>query len=131
MKETHSKKLRSLLRVEFFVILIALAIAIYSNFPALTNRYVFCDDVRQQIYWMQQFRDPDLFKGDLLTDYAKYIVPWGVTFLYYALSFIIDPIITSKLLPVILFSISALYVFKLVRHFTDNYTAFLTASIPL
>ena len=29
------------------------------HFTALTNPYVIDDDVRQQVYWMQQWRDPD------------------------------------------------------------------------
>ena len=76
---------------------------------------------------MQQFRDGGLFKDDLLTEYAKFIQPWGFYFLYYILSFIIDPINISKILPVILLTISSLYLFKLVKHITNNYIGFLAA----
>ncbi len=114
-------------QLEVLIILLALAIGIISQFPAFINEYVINDDVRMHIYWMQQFRDSDLFRNDLLTEYAKFFQPWGFYFLYYILSFIVDPINISKVLPVILLTISSLYLFKLVKHITNNYIGFLSA----
>jgi hypothetical protein len=92
------------------------------------NWYVVADDVHQHIYWMAQFQDPHLFKNDLLTDYAKHYQTWGFILFYYLLSFLIDPLVISKVLPIVLLSLSALYIFKLVKHITNNnFTAFFAA----
>lgn len=116
------------LQPELWVALIAFAIAINSQFSALVDKYVINGDVVESIYWMQQFNDGALFKNDLLTDYAgHYHAPWGFYLLYRTLSFVIDPLTTSKILPIVLFVFSSLYLFKLVRQFTDDYTGFLAA----
>jgi len=79
------------------------AIFIFAHFPGLTRRWVINDDVRQQIFWMQQWQDPQLFPGDLLADYARHYVPWGVKGLYWLASWFLDPITFSKVLPGLLF----------------------------
>lgn len=117
------------INIELIVILLALVIGINSQFSALTNKYVINDDVMQHVYWMQQFRDNNLFKNDLLTEYAKNYQPWGYIFLYFILSFIIDPLILSKFLPIVLLIISTLYMYKLVKYITNTYTGFLAAFI--
>lgn len=85
------------------VVLLATTIFAVVHFQALTNPYIINDDVRQQLYWMQQWLDPELFPDDLLTDYARHYVPWGVKGLYWLASVAVDPIYFSKLLPGILF----------------------------
>lgn len=120
------------MRIEFLIILLAFAIGIYSQFPAFINKYVVNDDIRAHTYWMQQFRDSDLFRNDLLTEYTKYYLPWGFISLYYMLSFIIDPMVFSKFLPIILLALSSLYVFKLLKYITNsNYTGILGALISM
>lgn len=115
---------------EFWVVLIALAIAINSQFAALVSKYVINGDVLQSLYWMQQFRDHELFTNDLLTEYAKhYHAPWGFLLLYRTLSIAIDPLAISKTLPIILFVITSVYVFKLVQRFTNTYTGLLCTSL--
>lgn len=115
-----------------FVALAALVIATYSQFAALVNPYVINGDVLQSLYWMQQFRDSELFTNDLLTEYAKhYHAPWGFLLLYRALSVAIDPLTISKLLPIFLFVGTSVYVFKLVQGCTDTYTGLLCASFFL
>jgi hypothetical protein len=79
------------------------AIFIYAHFQALTNPYVINDDVRQQLFWMQRWQDPELFRGDLLADYASHYVSWGVNGLYWLASWIVGPITFSKVLPGLLF----------------------------
>ena len=61
-----------------YVLFAALAVYVIAHWPALTNPYVINDDVRQQIFWMQQWIDPDLYQNDFLTEYAKNYVQWGV-----------------------------------------------------
>jgi len=123
-------KTRIYIPIEFLIILLVFVIGINSQFEALTNKYVFNDDARQHVYWTQQFRDCELFRNDLLTEYARNIQPWGFILFYYLTSFICDPFFVSKMLPIILFSISGLYVFKLIKHITNNiFSSFLGALI--
>lgn len=86
---------------------------ILAHLQALTNRYVVNDDVRQQIFWMQQWLDPELFRGDLLADYARHYVPWGVKGLYWLASWLTDPISFSKFLPGLLFIFLALCLYRI------------------
>jgi len=83
--------------------LISLAVFVGAHLTAFTNFYVINDDVRQQIYWMAQFQDPELFPDDLLTDYARRYVPFGVKGLYWLASFLVSPLWFCKILPGLLF----------------------------
>lgn len=130
MKEIDYKmNKRIYTQIEFLIILIASLVGIYSQFPSFFNKYIINDDVRQHIYWMQQFQDNGLFRNDLLTEYAKNFQPWGFVALYYIFSFIADPMIVSKAIPIILLMVSSLYLFRLVKFITNDYAAFLAASI--
>jgi hypothetical protein len=79
----------------------------------LTNHWVINDDVRQQIFWMQQWLDPQLFSGDLLAGYARAYVTWGVKGLYWLVSPVLDPITFSKWLPGLLFVLLAWCLFRI------------------
>jgi hypothetical protein len=81
------------------VVILSAAIFVFAHFHALTNHWVINDDVRQQIYWMQQWEDGQLFPGDLLTEYARAYVPWGVKGLYHLVSPLLEPHTFAKLLP--------------------------------
>ena len=87
---------------------------------ALTNPFIINDDVRQQIYWMQQWQDPALFRGDLLTDYARHYVPWGVKALYWLASWWVSPLYFSKILPGLLFVLLAVCLFKIGTSLSDR-----------
>ncbi|MDD3471598.1 MAG: hypothetical protein PHS86_02345, partial [Syntrophaceae bacterium] len=89
------------------VIISALFVYIVGHFEAITNPYVINDDVRQQIYWMQRWSDPELFQNDYLTRYAENYVPIGVKSIYYAFSGIINPVQFSKVLTGFLFVVNA------------------------
>ncbi len=84
-----------------------------AHLKALTSPYVVNDDVRQQIFWMQQWLDPEIFKGDLLVDYARHYVPWGVKGLYWLASWVTDPISFSQILPGLLFIVLGLCLYRL------------------
>jgi hypothetical protein len=88
-------------------------IFILAHLQAFVNPYVVNDDVRQQIFWMRQWLDPELFRGDLLADYARHYVPWGVKGLYWLASWVADPITFSKVLPGFLFIFLALCLYRL------------------
>lgn len=85
------------------VALLSGVVFVYAHFPAFTNPYVINDDVRQQIFWMQVWQDPALFGSDLLADYARHYVPWGVQALYWLASGFLSPLTFSKVLPGLLF----------------------------
>lgn len=95
------------------VILLSAVIFGYAHFQALTNPFVINDDVRQQIFWMQQWQDPELFKGDVLSDYARNYVTWGVKGVYRVASLGLNPMDFSKVLPGILFVFLAGCLFKI------------------
>jgi len=86
---------------------------ILAHFQGLSSPYVINDDVRQQIFWMWRWLDPELFPGDLLADYASHYVPWGVKGLYWLASWIIDPLSFSKVLPGLLFIFLALCLYRI------------------
>jgi hypothetical protein len=92
------------------------AVFILAHLKALTSPYVVNDDVRQQLFWMWQWLDPELFKGDLLAAYARDYVPWGVKGLYRLASWVTDPISFSQVLPGLLFVFLALCLYRIGRN---------------
>ena len=105
---------------EITVALISGAVFVLAHFQALANPFIINDDVRQQIYWMQQWQDPALFRGDFLTGYARDYVPWGVKGLYWLASWWVSPLYFSKLLPGFLFVFLAVCLFKIGTRLTDR-----------
>jgi hypothetical protein len=95
------------------VALISGAVFVWAHFQAFASPFVLNDDVRQQIYWMQQWQDPALFRGDFLTGYARAYVPWGVKGLYWLASWWVSPLAFSRLLPGFLFVFLAVCLFKI------------------
>ena len=105
-----------------YALLGALGVFVYSQWSALTNPYVIMDDVRQQTYWMQKWRDPELFQNDLLTDYAQNYVSWGVQAVYALTAPFIDPLQFGKILSGILYLLTAGFLFGLGSRFRDELT---------
>jgi hypothetical protein len=95
-------------------------IFVLAHFPALTNPFIINDDVRQQLYWMQQWQDPALFKGDFLTAYARHYVPWGVKALYWLASWLMSPLYFAKVLPGLLFVFLAVCLFRIGAGLSDR-----------
>jgi hypothetical protein len=86
------------------------------------------DDARPFVFWMARFRDPGLFRGDLIADYLESVTPPGYAAVYWALSWAVDPLLASKLLPPVLGLAAALFTFLLVRHMHSSpLPAFLAA----
>lgn len=67
-----------------------------AQWPGLLSPYVINDDVRQQLYWMARWREPGLYPPDVLSDYARSYVPWGVQGLYRLGALVADPLMFSK-----------------------------------
>jgi hypothetical protein len=114
---------------ELAVALISGAIFVAAHFQALTNPLVINDDVRQQLYWMQQWQDPGLFKGDFLTGYARHYVPWGVKGLYWLASWWVAPPYFSKLLPGLLFMGLAVCLFRIGTALSDRRLGWMTVAV--
>ncbi len=110
-----------------FVLVSALIVYCWAHHAALTNEYSINDDVRQQIFWMQQWQDPGLFPDDPLVRYARNYVPWGVKFLYYAASPLMNPVQFSKIVSGLIFLVTAGFLFGLGRALKDNLTGILLA----
>jgi hypothetical protein len=70
---------------------------------AFSSPYMVQDDARQHVFWMQRFTDPDLFPNDLIADYFQSVAPWGYSLFYRGFALLgIDPLLLSKLLPMVL-----------------------------
>jgi len=102
------------------VALISGVIFVLAHYRALTNPFIINDDVRQQLYWMQQWQDPGLFPGDFLTGYARHYVPWGVKGLYWLASWLVSPLYFAKLLPGFLFVCLAVCLFMIGKRLLDR-----------
>ncbi len=79
---------------------------------AFSGEYVVQDDARQHIFWMQRFSNAGLFPKDLIADYFQSIAPLGYTAVYQIPAAVgIDPLLLSKLLPVLLGLLTTGYCF--------------------
>ena len=105
---------------ELAVALMSGVIFVLAHFPALANPFVINDDVRQQLFWMQQWQDPALFRGDFLTGYARHYVPWGVKALYWVASWFVAPLFFAKILPGLLFVLLAVCLFRIGTRLSDR-----------
>lgn len=79
---------------------------------AFSSEYVIQDDVRQHVFWMRRFIDSALFPNDLIADYYQSVASPGFSTLYQLIAAVgIDPVVFSKILPLILTLISTSYCF--------------------
>jgi len=120
MKMLEKKNIN--IQIYLSLIVISLAISIYTQWPALSSPYVINDDVRQLIYWMGRFHDPQLFNNDIYVQFSSYVTPLGFKWLYYVLTFFMDPVFTGKLLSIFLFVLSAIFLYKLGEVIQSRYT---------
>jgi len=99
---------------------------------AFRAEYVVQDDARQHVFWMQRFRDPDLFPHDLVADYFQSVAPQGYSALYYLGAKIgINPLLFHKILPIPLGLIATAYCFGLCMEMLPVPAAGLVATILL
>jgi hypothetical protein len=106
-------------RLEAIALLAALVISLLFTVramaPAFQAQDVVHDDARLHLFWMQRFRDPELFRDDLIASYYESVAPLGFQGVYWLLSRVVDISTASKLLPPTLGLISALFVYRAVR----------------
>ncbi|MEB3281775.1 MAG: hypothetical protein VKK42_22915 [Lyngbya sp.] len=99
-----------------FCFILSLLIVFFYGFlsmqQAFSSEYIIQDDARQHVFWMQRFVDPELFPQDLIANYLQSLAPWGYKVFYkiHAI-FGMSPLITSKILPLILGLITTGYCF--------------------
>lgn len=93
-------------------------LAATAQWQGLVNPFVANDDVRQQLFWMRRWLDPQLYPPDILNEYARSYVPWGVQGLYRLAAlppFSVDPLLFSKLVGVALLALLGGLVFLSAR----------------
>ncbi|MDQ7783756.1 MAG: hypothetical protein RDU20_12805 [Desulfomonilaceae bacterium] len=122
-------KSRKTLFCLIFTLVAATVVYLVAHWSALTSPYVINDDVRQQIYWMQSWTDPELFRDDPLSRYARYYVPWGVQAVYAIGSQVMNPVQLTKVVTAVLFVVTAGFLFGLGRLFKDDLTGVLTVCV--
>ncbi|WP_017721917.1 hypothetical protein [Kamptonema formosum] len=99
---------------------------------AFSSKYVVQDDVRQHVFWMQRFLDPQLFPNDLIANYFQSVAPAGYTALYRVLAAVgINPLLASKLLPAVLGLIATGYCFSVCTQLLPVPAAGFIASLLL
>lgn len=103
----------------------SLFLAISAQEPGLINSFVINDDVRQQLFWMQRWSNPQLYPPDILGDYSRCYVPWGVQVLYRFGSFFFDPLYFSKLVAVALLTFLGGLVFLVAQRIRGAHFAWL------
>jgi hypothetical protein len=101
-----------------FWLILSIGFSIFYSYlglqPAFTNKYAVQDDARQYIFWMQRFTDSELLPNDLIADYFKSITPIGYAGVYQLMASIgIEPLLFSKILPILLGLIITVYCFYL------------------
>lgn len=113
----------------FALLLVSVVIAIYVTYPTLKDRFVINNDLRTTIYWMPKFQDAELFNDYLSRRMIEnsYNLSLGYVLLYHMTSFIMEPILFSKILPFILGPLTILYLFKTGKLISGNVTGIIVA----
>lgn len=111
------------------LLLVSLGISIYVDYPFLKNRLLIDDDLRTTTYWMPKFQDPELFNDYISKRMIQnsYRYSLGYVLLYYITSFIMEPILFSKILPLILVPLTAYFFFKVGRLIAGNVAGIFTS----
>ncbi|PPS45889.1 hypothetical protein [Chroococcidiopsis sp. TS-821] len=92
-------------------ITLALLFSLLALNEAFSSNYVVQDDARQHVVWMRRFLDSS-FPNDFIADYYLSVAPPGYTAFYRAFAIAgIDPVVVSKIVPVVLGLISTVYGF--------------------
>jgi hypothetical protein len=83
--------------------------------PAFGPATVVHDDARLHLFWMQRYRDPELFRDDLIASYYASVAPPGTQALYWLMSRVMGISTASLVLPFVLGLISAVFTYLAVR----------------
>ena len=97
---------------------------------AFASKYMLADDVREHVFWMFRYIDPALFPHDPIADYFQSLAPGGYVFIYWFLARVgFDPLLASKLIPLVLSLIATGYFFGLAWRFFRSRAAAALAAI--
>jgi len=95
-------------------VIVLAALAAAQNFGRyLSDWYWIVEDAQQHIAWTYRLRDPSLFPGDALMDFFAAMAPIGYRSLFALVAPVVDPLLFSKCLPVILFGLTLIFMWKL------------------
>jgi len=85
--------------------------------PPGVDLLVLDDDARQHVYWTARFKDPELFREDLLTEFisSTAIAPLGYKAVYRLGVEILDPLPLSQFLTLVLLIVSLMGLEALLR----------------
>jgi hypothetical protein len=108
----YSKRLRVRVDRRIWLILVSVLAVLCLQVPAFADQFRVDEDFRLY-YWMHRFQDPELFPRDgLQYGYVNVSLPWGTLplpsyslgygLLFYAASFLVNPLVFSKVLPLLL-----------------------------
>jgi hypothetical protein len=79
------------------------------------------DDARQFIFWMSEWRDADLYRGDFVADYWRSVSPWFFSSVYRVFDLAgINPATASRLLPAILYPLVGIFAYRFARTIADD-----------
>ncbi|MCB0162660.1 MAG: hypothetical protein KDI79_00450 [Anaerolineae bacterium] len=125
---------KSVPKTYVWLILLSIIGVAWLQWPRLGDPYRVDEDFRS-FYWFAKFQNPNLFPydPDIGTRYIEIPVPWdkpiltsiyslGYDLLFYLISFVIEPVLFSKLLPFVLMPVTVLYLFEFGRLVRDRNT---------
>jgi len=114
-QQSINKKIET--KTLWFVFLFGIIMATIFTGSQLITQYKVEYDVTQHSYWMVKYHNPELFRNDIYVKYAQYLSPPGYQFLYYMLTYLMDPIFAGKLLCIFLFGLTGIFCYLLGRHY--------------
>ncbi|MBF0369880.1 MAG: hypothetical protein HQL52_10515 [Magnetococcales bacterium] len=111
--------------LQWSAVLLSFGIAVWGNYPAFINDYLKTDDARANIFWFHRLLDPELFQNDLLTDYAIFLEALGPKYFYTWASYLMDPFLLEKLVPIFLHTLTGWILYRLGHHLAGPWSGFL------
>jgi hypothetical protein len=135
---TYIKRLIKRLDLRLILIIISLLAVSWLQFPRLTDEFRVDEDFRYQ-YWMNKFQDPAVYPNISWQNLLLSIrMPWGdvslsfqglgYSLLFYAASFVVPPVLFSKILPLFLMPITVWFLFEFGWFVRDRATGVVLAT---
>ncbi|MGD1902277.1 MAG: hypothetical protein ACFB9N_08565 [Geitlerinemataceae cyanobacterium] len=92
----------------------ALVLGLFVVRDALVDPLIVQDDVRQHVFWMVRFANPELLPNDPIADYFQSVAPLGYTTLYRIVDWLgVAPFVFSRFLPVLIALATTLVVYEI------------------
>lgn len=121
------------------VLLAAIGLTLYAQYPLLRDPYKVVDDARIWLYWTPKYQDDALFPDDPLMGSIQELHMLGGAFyyhphsagyylLYWFASHFEDPLFFNKILPLFLMAFSVFYLFRLGACLRSPYTGLFLSS---